>query len=1840
MKNVLKVLLLLVIIAVLVIAAAYSFWQQRIVDYVVSKVSEQYGVAIDVSGFDISVLDGRILANTIEIRGPHESHVRAEGIFASISTASLVNGYIVLPEVSVQRLSSKNVQKLAKAFARKEALPVEKDEGGIDLPFTLIAGRIHALTIEETIGEKGRLFINRGTILAATTSKHGLQIDEELHEVRFEQAPDDSYSIGTLKGSVTLEEDEVRINTLEVSNGIADIAGRKISILPRLQGEFSLATDNSRAPIPKGIGIGITSTVSLSGDLDSPRIVATIKTVDGVTLEETKRLDSVELTAQYVKTDSAFEITVKDLRAFGDAGEVRSETPLIYAPGKIAGDVTVDLREMITESYGFSKFGGRVHLDGSIDKPRIDSDLTLQGLYASILRFGDVQITTRYDHTSDSLTIRANESVNENGMLLLDSHLSFKDHTVQTSSLSFERLLPAKGIRVSGTITSSGPLDPKLAKAAVDISGELKRDSSTFPFGITAELKHGSLQGTVNKVEYVTGAFDVDFNPAAESRVTIKLDQPKLSTWVPSLACGKAVIEANVIFRIDDPMSASGAIDASKSALGCGRYAVGVAGKPIRLHDQKIYFDGLEFTSLAGIVRAAGSASREAIHLDVKGKVDLPFVGHFSSIINDVSGTGDINLEVRGSPIQPRISGNFIVEKGGGTVSQPPVELSDVFGEIEFDGEHLRVRDLRGVANDGKFNGSAEIALADPMGTLVAAFQLENVSLQPVQDVEVWLSAELQAASKEVDGVVIPAISGTVTVNDGKLEKQFDQAFIQERIRTWFESATVSMPSTSDPKRYPDLDITVVGDASFSVVTNIARADLSPKLAIKGNPSDLKIRGNVGIASGSFDVGRTHFEILSGRVSLWGQRVRLELFAEGEAKDENGFPVVISLELSGDATDPRVTLTSDNGLSQEEIVKLLAAGGGLGGQSLFDQAVSAAGLSEIGLLTEDSWISRLTGVDDLSIEPSYDLATGQTSSKVYTAKHLTDDIKVSGQFPFTGQGQSKISSEYSISPLLGIEASYRPPSAAFKSSAGLDLNWAIISQTRRWPVEFEGNERFQDTVLINLLGLSKRSRMSLQRLAAIERKIRRYYADYAYLDVAVTATCEAGCSYARIVINEGREYTVREIEKKGNLDTASTDLDKPELLQGKPATKALLLSIQKKLISAQRKQGYYRARIVVKFEKIPESNSVRIFVKGWKRQRYTIELNGNSTFPFEVFSKALRLEEQSFPFGSELPGVFITTVEQYYLERGYADLHVTSQLTSEPDLVRLHLDITEGKKFKIEGVKLLGSPIAPDDFEKGMSAGTYRTVFKPPVLYRAAVQYGRKEIQRVLVSKGYPLAEVDAQEVRLGKESAQVVYTVRPGPPQQFTTQVNGLPEDVQNPEVPANASLELLQRETERLKGRMSRAGYKGASVTLESDPITAQSRIVIVPGVQEKIDRIEILGNQSVEEKTIRETLALEPGDPLSIRALSQARNRLLKRGLFSEVSVTPDEKTRIVTVTVRERVLQSLSVTTGFDSEFGLHLGMNAIDRSFFSDGKELSVRGDVYYDYDEASLGRGFGALRFKNPNAFKDTEWSEELGFTNIEQSSFQEFDLTSVYFRSTLEFTIDSKSRLKIGHVAESLRPSSVPEDIILGEFDDERFISSALSAGVEYTDQDDPLTPRYSRRFALESNLARSEFGSDVDYLTVQPSFLFLEPTGLFDGRLAVLGSIRGGIGRTFGEADELPLPKRFRLGGQDSVRGYKESSLGPRGELGSVIGGDYFYQATTELRYELIEKLHVLSFLDVGNLWLESRGRERNNFGTGVGVRYSSPIGSLGADIGVPVNPEEGSRQPRLYLRLGATF
>jgi translocation and assembly module TamA len=113
----------------------------------------------------------------------------------------------------------------------------------------------------------------------------------------------------------------------------------------------------------------------------------------------------------------------------------------------------------------------------------------------------------------------------------------------------------------------------------------------------------------------------------------------------------------------------------------------------------------------------------------------------------------------------------------------------------------------------------------------------------------------------------------------------------------------------------------------------------------------------------------------------------------------------------------------------------------------------------------------------------------------------------------------------------------------------------------------------------------------------------------------------------------------------------------------------------------------------------------------------------------------------------------------------------------------------------------------------------------------------------------------------------------------------------------------------------------------------------------------------------------------------------------------------------------------------------------------------------------------------------------------------------------------------------------------------------------------------------------------------------------------------LRGSAGYTWtNDFTDLPPQLRFFAGGASSVRGYAFQSIGPLNSAGRVIGGPNLLVASTEVEHYFTRNWGIAAFVDAGNAFAGTDYRPK--IGTGLGVRWISPVGMIRVDLGTPVH------------------
>ena len=166
----------------------------------------------------------------------------------------------------------------------------------------------------------------------------------------------------------------------------------------------------------------------------------------------------------------------------------------------------------------------------------------------------------------------------------------------------------------------------------------------------------------------------------------------------------------------------------------------------------------------------------------------------------------------------------------------------------------------------------------------------------------------------------------------------------------------------------------------------------------------------------------------------------------------------------------------------------------------------------------------------------------------------------------------------------------------------------------------------------------------------------------------------------------------------------------------------------------------------------------------------------------------------------------------------------------------------------------------------------------------------------------------------------------------------------------------------------------------------------------------------------------------------------------------------------------------------------------------------------------------------------------------------------------------------------------------------------------------------------------------------TLNNNVNFTRLYGLYSHYFKVVNSPRTvlagrlGLGSMIGTSvDNIPPDIRFYAGGGSSVRGIGFQLASPLDEEDDPIGGRSLFELSLEARLRVSKSIGVVAFLDGGIAFSSQYPDfdENPRLGSGLGLRYHTPIGPLRFDVGVPLNRRSGiDDKYQIYVSLGQAF
>jgi outer membrane protein assembly factor BamA len=451
---------------------------------------------------------------------------------------------------------------------------------------------------------------------------------------------------------------------------------------------------------------------------------------------------------------------------------------------------------------------------------------------------------------------------------------------------------------------------------------------------------------------------------------------------------------------------------------------------------------------------------------------------------------------------------------------------------------------------------------------------------------------------------------------------------------------------------------------------------------------------------------------------------------------------------------------------------------------------------------------------------------------------------------------------------------------------------------------------------------------------------------------------------------------------------------------------------------------------------------------------------------------------------------------------------------------------------------------------------------------------------------------------------------------------------------------LDAVHEAIQRMRDWYLKGGFAATRITPRLEPVGTDYEIVfdVNEGDSATIGEVKISGLRRTRESLVRSCVEFRAGEPLDPRRLVKLERRLLDLGVFSRVAVTAsNEAPATIQVDVEERGPYSLAydvrfsgaerATGSLDAELGNVAGLGVALGARHRQGTGLrESRASIVAP--AIGRARGLTLALFRSDERFDFLRGRRALK-DPLADRVLQE----GLEVRQSLEFRDAWKVVYGYRYKVLTRQPNGFTRNV----------------AGVEISlirdTRDDPLDAHRGRFWSLSLDVLQRPLGSDFSLVRLFGQAFVTRPLrkpwfwaqGYRFGVATGLDETQRAETQLFGRATEL-----FRAGGASSLRGFAPDSIGPKGSIpGIAAGGDAVIILNQELRYQHATGLGAAIFYDAGNVFprLGDLGFQLRH-SVGAGLRYSSPVGLLRMDVGVPIGREPGERAFQWFFSIGQAF
>jgi outer membrane protein insertion porin family len=655
----------------------------------------------------------------------------------------------------------------------------------------------------------------------------------------------------------------------------------------------------------------------------------------------------------------------------------------------------------------------------------------------------------------------------------------------------------------------------------------------------------------------------------------------------------------------------------------------------------------------------------------------------------------------------------------------------------------------------------------------------------------------------------------------------------------------------------------------------------------------------------------------------------------------------------------------------------------------------------------------------------------------------------------------------------------------------------------------------------------------------------------------------------------------------------------------------------------------------------------------------------------------------------------------YFQNKGYYDVKVTTDLQHQADGIVLSYNIDRGGRHKVDRISFQGNYQIPSKDLMSLLQVKRSHLWTHGKINQKLLKQSADNLLAFYRDRGYEEAKVTPQ-VGDHERKLDIAFRIQEGAQTLVdhiqVTGNHGVPEDQLTApkgfELKAGApfSSRQLADDRNRISATYLNRGYLNAEVRTTVSRHSSNPHLVDVTyAISEqqivRVDKVVYLGQKHTRLPLIQKTANLPPETPMRRGQLLGAETRLYDLNIFDWASVGPrkpitDQTEEDTLVKVHEAKRNEITYGFGFEVS---HRGGNIPTGTVALPGGGATIGlGNNQIAPSQATYAGPLGSIEFtrRNMRGLGETA-SGSILLSRLDQRAITSYlqphflasgwsSLTTISIERTTENPLFAASLGDMSFQVEKLLSRKTNTRLqlrydfnktILSQLlvpglvlpQDQNVHLSTVSSTLIRDTRDKPLDAHHGVFENLTLGITPQALGSSASFARLFAQYAYYKPFH----SVVFANSVRLGLAKAF-NGSFVPTSQLYFSGGGTSLRSFPIDEAGPqrlvpfcnvlKGQTGCVnvtvpLGGRQLFILNSEVRFplRLMKNLGGVVFYDGGNV---DSAINFNNFASnytntiGIGLRYSTPIGPIRIDLGHNLNPVPGINPTQYYITLGQAF